>query len=184
MSVRKILKPKEVEMDAQGLAKVAQEVYNATSGLMKMVPPDKLDWRPSGENNWMTLGQLLAHLPEATGLCIKGFVTGEWPDMPEGEMLPSAEKMPSVSSVNEAVERLEADRKVAMDLLAGLSDEDFRGRTVTAPWNPEPTPLWMQLLFMVEHQIAHKNMLFAYLKLLGLPVNTGHLYGMPSEPPE
>lgn len=165
-------------MDTKGLAQYSDKVYTATIGLMKLVPEDKLDWRPSDTNNWMTVGQLLAHLPTATGFCMNGFITGQWPEMPDEEMLPSAEKCPTVTSVAEAIEKIEADRQLAATLLADLSEEDFRNRMVAAPWNPTPTPLWQQLLFMVEHQINHKATLFAYLKLLGVEVNTMHLYGM------
>jgi uncharacterized damage-inducible protein DinB len=167
-------------MDTQGLLQYANQVYKATAGLMKLAPAAKLGWRPADRNNWMTLGQLLDHLSEATGLGMKGFILGQWPAMPEGETetLPAAIKMPSVSSVAEAIRRLDADRGLAAKLLTDLSQDDFRSRMVTAPWNPTPLPLWMQLLLMVEHQINHKAMLFAYLKLLGIPVHTGHLYGM------
>lgn len=165
-------------MDPKGLAQYANQVYRATAGLMKLVPADKLTWRPSDTNNWMTTGQLLAHLADATGAAMGGFITGKWPEMPEGEGLPPAEKMSSVASVGEALEKLEADRRLMEKLLADLSGDDFRKRMVTAPWNPTPLPLWMQLLLMVEHQINHKAMLFAYLKLLGVAVHTGHLYGM------
>ena len=165
-------------MDTKGLAQYADGVFKATEGLMRMVPEDKLGWKPSDDNNWMTAGQLLHHLPECTGLCMKGFITGEWPESPEGEMLPLAEKMPSAPTIADALERLKADRELTAGLLAELSQEDYNQKMVKAPWNPDPTPLWTQLVFMVEHQIAHKNMLFAYLKLLGIDVNTGHLYGM------
>jgi len=166
-------------MDTKGLAQYADQVYKATAGLMKLVPADKLDWRPSDTNNWMTTGQLLDHLTDATGIAIKGFITGQWPQVPEGATMPPASKMPSVSSVAKALEKLEADQKLTAKLLAGLSEEDFCQRMITAPWNPTAMPLWWQLLLMVEHQINHKAMLFAYLKLLGVAVHTGHLYGMP-----
>ncbi len=165
-------------MDTKGLAMYTDHVYQATAGLMRLVPEDKLGWRPSDANNWMTTGQLLAHLTNATGVCMNGFITGQWPEMPGEEMLPQTEKMPSVSSVAEALEKLDEDRSLTANLLAELSEDDFRGRMVPAPWNPTPLPLWAQLLQMVEHQINHKAMLFAYLKLLGIEVNTGHLYGM------
>jgi uncharacterized damage-inducible protein DinB len=165
-------------MDTKGLAQYAEQAYKATAGLMKLAPADKLNWRPAPTNNWMTLAQLLCHLADATGEGMNGFITGQWPAMPEGEMLPTAEKMPSVSSVTAALEKLEADRRLTAKLLAELSENDFHSRIVTAPWDPRPLPLWCQLLLMVEHQINHKMMLFAYLKLLGVAVNTGHLYGM------
>ena len=167
-------------MNAQGLAEYADQVYKATAGLVKMVPEKKLNWRPAETNNWMTMGQLLDHLASATGRPMQGFITGQWPEMPGAEdgMLPPAEKWPSVWTVAEALRKLEADRRLTAQLLADLPDEDFRGRMVAAPWNPAPLPLCSQLLHMVEHQISHKTMLFAYLKLLGVEVTTGHLYGM------
>jgi uncharacterized damage-inducible protein DinB len=165
-------------MNTQGLAQYAGQVYKATAGLMKLVPDDRIDWKPADTNNWMTTGQLLEHLISATGVCINGFVTGEWPPMPEDGMMTSAEKTPTVTSVDDALERLETDRVLAMKLLDEMSEDDFSNKTVTAPWNSVPMPMWCQLLQMVEHQINHKAMLFAYLKLMGVEVNTAHLYGM------
>ena len=164
-------------MDTRGLAQYAEGVFKATAGLMKMVPADKLNWRPSETNNWMTVGQLLEHLTESTGAPIQMFITGKFPaEISQG--LPPAEKMPSAPSVAVAMEKLEADRKLTAKLLADLPEQDFRNRMVAAPWGGPPLPLWMQLLSMVEHQVNHKAALFAYLKLLGLPVHTGHLYGV------
>lgn len=170
-------------MDTQGLLDYAESVYAATLGLMRLVPEDKLTWRPA-DGNWMTCGQLLAHLPEATGLCMNGFINDAWPPPPEAAgdaMLPPAEAMPTVGSVAEAVQMLERDRDLARRLLTELSEDDFRNRIVTAPWAPDqPMPLWRALLEMVEHQSSHKVQLFFYLKLLGLPMNTFTLYGMPA----
>ncbi len=170
-------------MNTKGLADYAEGVYRATMTLFDLVPEDKLDWRPSDKNNWWTTSQLLMHLTTATGVCMKGFITGEWPEMPEFEgceegVLPPAEVFPTVASVAEAKRMLEEDRKLAATQLAELSDDDFSNKIVTAPWDPRPLPLWNQLLMSVEHQISHKTTLFGYLKLLGVDVNTGHLYGM------
>ncbi len=165
-------------MDTNGLAQYADQIYAATIGLMKLVPSDKVDWRPADENNWMTIGQLLAHLPTATGFCMNGFINDEWPEMPEEDMLPSAKNMPSVSSMEEAIDKMQADRKLTAELLAELPEEDFQNQMTTAPWDPRPLPLWSRLLQMVEHQVSHKTTLFTYLKLLGAEVDTRHLYGM------
>lgn len=166
-------------MDTQGLAQYTEKVYKATDGLMRMAPEDKMGWRPSETGDWMSMGQLLHHLTDATGMGMNGFITGEWPEMPEGAVvLPGVEQMPSVSSIAEACEKLDTDRRLAAKLFAQLSEEDFRNRMVAAPWLPTPLPLCTQLLLMVEHQISHKTMLFMYLKMLGLEVDTGSLYGM------
>jgi uncharacterized damage-inducible protein DinB len=166
-------------MDAKGLAQYADQVYKATIGLMKMAPPDKLNWKPKETGNWLTLGQLLQHLSDSTGAPMKMFITGEWPQMPEGtEMIPPAEKMPTTSSVDAALKTIEADRAVMHEQLERLPDAEFRTRLTAAPWAPMQLPLWVWLLQMVEHQLNHKMMLFTYLKLLGIKVGTAELYGM------
>jgi len=165
-------------MDAKGLTQYANQIYKTTAGLMRMAPEDKINWKPSETNNWMTLGQLLQHLSDSTGMPMRCFVTGEWPPMPAdaSEMLPPAEKMPTAASVGEAIEKLEADRRVMEQVLADLPDADFRNRMASAPWAPVQLPLWVWLLMMVEHQMNHRTVLFTYLKLLGLPVTTEHMY--------
>lgn len=156
-------------------------VYHATDGLVKMVEPGMLSWKPATGSNWMTVGQLLEHTTNACGTCIRNFVTGEW-GMPEGategDMLPSADKMPTAKSVADVLKRLEAEKKLALDSVAKAGEEDLANKKVPAPWNPTPQVLGEQMLFMVEHLQTHKAQLFYYLKLLGKPVHTGHMYGM------
>ena len=165
--------------------------YHAAFGLMEMVDEAQLGWRPATGENWMTTGQLLAHLATACGACCRGFVTGDW-GMPSGdgeacdtqaelsteEMLPPAAKMPSVNSVGEARERLEADKRLALEMVAQAGEDGLASRMVAAPWNPQERPLGHQFLQMVMHLSQHKGQLFYYLKLQGRPVHTGHLWGM------
>jgi len=165
-------------MDIQGLISYMEDVHRPSLAMIKMVPKDKLNWKPKGKN-FMTLGQMICHLSDGPGPGMRGFITGDWgaEPMPEGEgesMLPPAEKMPTCT-VEEAVQRLEESHASAKKLLSTLSEEDFKSRIVSAPWGAKG-PLWRMLLEMVEHQINHKCQLFMYLKLLGLPVHTGTLY--------
>ena len=97
-----------------------KQTYKVTEGLMDLVDSDKLEWKPSTGSNWMTTGQVLMHLTNACGAAMKGFVTGDW-GLPEGfdpsnippeEMLPSAEKLPTIGSVREAKQLLTDDKKV------------------------------------------------------------------------
>jgi len=160
--------------------------YKVTYGLLDLVREEDLNWKPATGSNWMTTAQLLKHLTTACGMSMKGFVTGDW-GMPEGmniedlspeEMLPPAEKLPSIGSVAEARELLKQDEKLAFEMLAKCSDEDLRNKPAPAPWDPRPRILGHQLLDMADHLKQHKGQLFYYLKLQGKPVNTGHLYGM------
>ena len=153
--------------------------YHATEGLLKLVDADKLGWKPATGANWMSTGQLLEHITSACGACCKGFVTGDWGLPPGAEMqMPTAAQMASVKSVDEAAKKLAADKKVAFEMVAKSGEKDLAARQVTAPWDPTPRPLGLQLLHMVSHLNQHKGQLFYYLKLQGKPVDTGHLWGM------
>jgi len=163
----------------------ATATYDATEGLVKMVGPDELDWKPETGENWMTTGQLLMHITSACGFCCRGFVTGDWglpegqeiEDLPPEEMLPPAEKMPTVGSVDEALELLAGDRKLAFEMIEEVGEDDLREKTCDAPWNPEPQNLGAHFAHMIEHLASHKAQLFYYLKLMGKPVHTGNLWG-------
>jgi hypothetical protein len=163
-----------------------ESAYKSTAGLMDLVDADKLDWKPTRDNNWMTTGQLLMHNTNACGAAMRGFVTGDW-GLPEGvdvenlspeEMLPPAENMPTVGSVAEAKELLEQDRHVALATLAEVDEDNLANDIATAPWDPTEMILGHRLLQMVTHLNQHKSQLFYYLKLQGKPVHTGHLWGM------
>jgi len=161
-----------------------ETTYRVTDALMDLVDPDGLDWKPATGSNWMTVGQLLHHLTNACGAPMRGFVTGDWGMPPEGEMseeemLPSADKMPTVSSVAEAKALLAEDKRVALEMLGQCSEERLANELIAAPWAPTAAlPLSYHLLDMVAHLNQHKGQLFYYLKLQGKPVHTGHLWGM------
>ena len=162
-------------------------LYRVTDGLLEIVDDASLGWKPATGENWMTTGQLLKHIADGNGPGFKGFVTGDW-GMPEGmsledmapeDMLPSAEKMPTVESVAQARELLALDRALALEVLEGVSEEDLANRELAAPWNPSETfALGRHLLHSIRHTLQHKGQLFYYLKLQEKPVHTQHLWGM------
>jgi uncharacterized damage-inducible protein DinB len=158
------------------------EAYRATGGLLGLLKDADLTWKPPAGSNWMTTGQLLEHMTTACGHCVAAFVDDKW-EMPEGAgedgMLPPASKMPSAKSVADARSRIEADHKVALAKIAAAGEQRLASEQVAAPWNPQPQLLARQVLDMVGHLENHKAQLFFYLKQMGRPVHTGHLYGMP-----
>lgn len=156
--------------------------FAITEKLVDMVSDSELGWKPPTGKNWMTVGQLLKHLAYSCGAGMKGFVTGDW-GVPEGDMdpenmLPPAEKLPTVESVAEAKKQLAADKQTAFDILASCDERSLDTKPAPAPWDPREIILGHRLLQMVEHLNSHKSQLFYYLKLMGKPVNTGHLWGM------
>lgn len=168
------------------LRREVDSTYGVTDALLGMVDGGALDWKPQTGSNWMTTGQLLMHISNGCGAAMKGFVTGDWgmpegvdmSELPEDEMLPSADKMPTIASVPEARRLLAEDKKIAAEMLAQCSEQRLANDIATAPWDTTEMILGHRLLQMVEHLKAHKAQLYYYLKLQGKPVNTGHLWGM------
>ena len=163
-----------------------ESTYATTARLLDKVDPDNLDWRPESGGNWMTVGQLLKHITNACGGGFKGFVSGDWglpagvkvEDLSPEEMLPSAERMPGIASVEEAKKLLSEDKTAALRIMDQVSENDLTNREVAAPWAPETVrALGWHLLNMVQHLDRHKGQLFYYLKLQGKPVNTADLWG-------
>lgn len=163
-----------------------EDAYGVATKLMDLVDKDKLTWKPPTGQNWMTTGQVLHHMTNACGATFKGFVTGDW-GMPAGagasetapeEMLPPAEKLPTVKSVAEAKKLLGEDKKVALAMIKQAGEKRLANDKVKAPWGGPEVLLGHQLLGMIGHLTTHKAQLFYYLKLQGKPVNTGHLWGM------
>lgn len=160
--------------------------YKTAANLLDKVDPGSLDWKPATGNNWMTVGQLLKHISEGCGAGCKGFVTGDWglppdvkmEDLPPEEMLPPAEKLPTIGSVAEAKKLLMEDKALAIRMVEQAGENDLANKNVAAPWAPDESyALGRYLLQMVQHLDRHKAQLFYYLKLQGKPVNTRDLWG-------
>lgn len=161
-----------------------QSTYKVTERLIDMVDEGTMDWKPSLENNWMSMGQLLCHITDACGMPIRGFVTGDW-GLPDGvdmvdlspdEMLPPAEKLPTLESVSEAKKLLNKDKQMALDMLDECDEEALTDQISKAPWDSSEMVLGHRLLQMISHLSHHKSQLFYYLKLQGKKVNTSHLW--------
>jgi len=160
-----------------------EDKFRATEGLLARVDDSMLGFKPEAGENWMTLGQLVHHLPEACGFCMRGFVTGDWP-VPEGVdpdapmEMPTAESMVSAPNVADARRRLAADKELAHAMVEEAGEERLANEACPAPWDPTPMPLGRRLLGMVEHLSVHRAQLFYYLKMQGRSVDTMALYGV------
>jgi hypothetical protein len=146
------------------------DCYKPAEKMLKMVPADKLDWKPSP--TFLSMGQLICHLAGGIGAELAMMINNSWPQM--GDLAEGLKNMPSCS-VQEALAKLEKDKSVLREVLAGVTEEDFASKIVSVPWGWKCKMEKMALDFR-EHFINHKMQLFTYLKLLGLPVNTETLY--------
>jgi hypothetical protein len=148
----------------------AMEAYRPAETLIKMVPADRLDWKPGP--TFMTLGQLICHLSGGIGAELSMMVNNTWPKM---ETMDPAKMVHPSCNVAEALAKLEEDKTTLREVLAGVREKDFAGKIVSTPWGWKFKMEKMALNFR-DHFITHKMQLFTYLKLLGFPVNTETLY--------
>ena len=163
-------------MNKQDFIEMMQRTQAPLKNMVEMVPDDELDWAP-GET-FMTVGQVLKHLSE-NWCIIKMMVTNEWPVSSMEEMAEAMklENMPSCTKA-EALGAMEQDLSGAVEYIEKeISEEDFFNKEVSAPWGFKGQ-IWKAVLMSKDHQLNHKMQLHIYLKQLGLPVNTGTLYGM------
>jgi len=164
----------------------AERTYAVTARLLDLVEPDRLDWMPATGMNWMTTGQLLKHISNACGEPCRGLVTGEWglppgttlEDLTPQEIMPSAENLPTVTSVTEARELLIEDEFLALRMIREAGESALEHRHFSFPWEPGKTSsLGIHIYRMVQHLDRHKSQLFYYLKLQGVPMGTTDLWG-------
>jgi hypothetical protein len=146
----------------------ALDAYKPAESMLKMVPSDKLDWKPGP--SFMSMGQLICHLGDGIGGELRMAIDNTWPKLEEM----NTQQQPSCT-IQEALAKLEQDGATLREVLAGVTEEDFAGRIVSTPWGWQAPVEKMGLDFR-EHFTNHKMQLFIYLKLLGFPVNTETLY--------
>jgi hypothetical protein len=133
------------------------EAYRPAETLIKMVPADKLEWRP--KPNFMSLGQAICHLGEGMGDGLRCLYTGQWPYTPEQmEAGMKLENVPSCT-VAEALNKLEKDKATLREVLAAISEEDFTHKEVSTPWGWQGKMERMAIFFR-EHFTNHKVQLF------------------------
>jgi uncharacterized damage-inducible protein DinB len=151
-------------------------IIESTEKLLRMIPPDKLDWKPT--ENSFTFGQQLAHLSGAIGVYGRGIAGGDWgfKSMRDRFVL---NRHTTPIGIEEAITSLQSNYAEFKDRVGGLSEEEFNNGEIDSPQLGR-VARWRLAMLAVEHHLNHKAELFMYLKLLGAKVNTGNLYGPPS----
>lgn len=164
-------------MNRKEYLKFTEGIYRATRGLIQLTPDDKLDFKP--KEGLMTVAQVLKHLASALGASLSMAINNTWPEIPEGEMLPPAEKMPKSASAAEALEEIDRDWELLKEEMEKITDGEFNQNKVNVPWMPQPMTLVEYMMQAMEHLSNHRMQLYIWLKLSGEELHTGHLYGMP-----
>ena len=71
----------------------ALSAFRPAESLLKMIPADKLDWKPGPD--FMTMGQLICHLGDGIGTELRMLVNNSWPKPEEMSEAMKQGKMPA-----------------------------------------------------------------------------------------
>jgi uncharacterized damage-inducible protein DinB len=159
--------------------KFIKGIVHATRGLVSRTPEDRLDWRPDA--SFMKLGAVVCHACTAVGAELRGVTDGGWEYKPQGEgggtALGPADSFPTVKSVKEGLDKIDADWKLFEQYFARVDEKTLNTQVCKIPWMAPGTTLKEYLLLTAEHLSNHRMQLFMYLRLLGLKIGTAELYG-------
>jgi uncharacterized damage-inducible protein DinB len=148
-------------------------LVKSTAVLFQQIPEDKIDWKPT--ENSFTIGQQLAHMVGAFTIYAHGLTTGEWGFRSVQERFFQNRRTPSVG-VQEAIRLLNEHYAEFRRRVGSLQEEEFATAEIETPQLGGRVPRWRIGMLFIEHHLNHKAELFMYLKLLGVRVNSGHLY--------
>lgn len=156
------------------------DVLETTASMYRLVPPDKLDWKPTAHS--FSLGQLLEHMAKALWFNSRVITSEQWPLKSLREIFVSNRRQASVT-VEEGLRHLDEYSSGFKHAIRGLGEEKFQHGEVNTPqWGT--LPVWRFAVFVLEHHLNHKMELHMYLKLLGTKVNTGTLYAVKQPAPK
>jgi hypothetical protein len=148
------------------------EVLAPTEPMFRLVPGDKLTWKPTEHS--FTVGQLIDHIPKSLAFNAKILRGDEWPLKSLREIRIINRRQGS-STVEEALVLFAAAKKTFKDAVGIVGDELFQHGEMDTPQRGK-MPVWRFAAFALEHHIHHLMELHISLKSLGLNVDTLTLY--------
>jgi uncharacterized damage-inducible protein DinB len=160
-------------MNSQQFAEYARLMLAPTIQLFRQVPEDKIGWQPTKES--FTAGQLMHHMAFALQFNANGIGKNEWSIPSLRHVLVANRRTPTVS-VNEAVSLYEKTSAQFLETFTLMPDDEFFTAEVDSIQLGK-VQKWKIALFALDHHLNHKAELFMYLKLMGIKVHSGDLYG-------
>ncbi len=162
------------ETSTETLAARILEDAELIGELLALVPPGREQWAPPGTDAF-ALDRLAAHIVESfAGVC--ACLHKLYPERLAHFNALAARTANLTTLSPAAAAALLADcRAAAAEGFALVTDADLPRRLHTV-FSPEGQPFAGVLMVNWKHVLHHGFQLFFYLKLLGVPVSTRHLY--------
>ncbi|PSH04593.1 MAG: hypothetical protein CXZ00_07200 [Acidobacteria bacterium] len=149
------------------------EQIDKTEHLIQLIPPDLIAWSPQWSSGSFDVGHLLGHLLE----CFAGFCSvfyAAFPQQFEDALTLRSLPVNHFCKPEEAIARVLVYKKYIEAGFDLCGDADLE-RMLPTHFVPAESVMTL-LLGNLEHTVNHKYQLFAYLKMLGVPVGTRDLY--------
>lgn len=141
-----------------------QMTHQAFLNMVKRVPDDALDFKPTAGN--YTLKELLLHIIECEREMTDGIRRGEL-----SEAYLENYRPPTISSARDIYDFARKTHEETQRDFAGISDEELM-RSVRVSWLNESKPAISILIHAFEELLHHRGQATLYFRLLGLdPVN-------------
>jgi len=137
------------------------QVTRVACRAVRMIPPDKLDMKPTPE--MMSARDLAAHMFLSEKVMMNGARTGE---IAEGDFQHAGRETAAMTTADEIAaygEKVHADTNAWM---ASAAEADY-AKPVKAFWGETMTPE-ICVMGSYEHLVHHRGQLYVYLRLMGL----------------
>ncbi len=145
-----------------------EKVRERTMGLVRVTPPDKLEWSCRG--GAFTIGDLFRHIAATERWVFVEGVLGR-PSLYAGC---GKELSDGYDNILAYMERLHAE---SVEILSQLTPDDLNRKGLSP--GGVLISAWKLLRAMVEHEAHHRGQIYVYLGMLG--VTAPPLYGLTSE---
>ena len=146
-----------------GFIQYFESVRRRTLNYLRVIPPEKFEWRPKGGE--FTCGDIARHILAAEKMFVGVAMDGKWKYTGHDT---------DKQGLAETLVLLEAVHVESMEKLKALPDEALMEMRPSLK-GPE-LKAWRWLMAMVEHEIHHRSQLAVYLSLMG--VQPPHIFGL------
>jgi hypothetical protein len=166
-----------------------EDVRAGTRRLISMVPDEAFDFQAI--DCGPTIEQIMRSFASLEDQYVRGVCTGDWSSAknPWDARRQISDTFASEASDSDLIDRpselqtseeildyLDEVHQNSLDILAYISEEEFRSRWVALPWGDEGTIVRL-LLGLVEREIHHRTELYIALQIYGIPMNAMMLWG-------
>lgn len=152
-------------------------VQRGTEFVLKTIPPKQLDFAPA--NGMKKLGELAFHVATLP-LTFTYFVQNNSTERPAPEdiKLLLSDQFGSEIAKNNYQAMFGRSCEYFLEFFKKHSDDELAQKTFTNFIYQTPTPLFSAFLSVEDHIIQHRGTIFAYLRILGIPVTMKQYFGI------